>query len=106
MPGDAAQSRFAPVDFCRETRPSQAANSRPERNSEASATVGTMAVAMSGPTPGDFGEPIADRVGAVPNPNFGIDLFNPLSDLVQLFDQQQDNLATRFGEGILFQMSP
>jgi hypothetical protein len=43
---------FPPVEFCRGTKPSQAANSRPERNTFGSATVVAMAVAMIGPMPG------------------------------------------------------
>ena len=38
---------FPPVEFCRGTKPSQAANSRPERNTFGSATVVAMAVANS-----------------------------------------------------------
>src|SRR5688572_36615 len=41
-----------PVEFCRGTRPSQAANSRPLRKAEGSGTVAAMAVATSGPMPG------------------------------------------------------
>src|SRR5881394_749765 len=40
-----------PVEFCRGTRPSQAANSRPLRKPLGSTTVATMAVAMIGPMP-------------------------------------------------------
>src|SRR5262249_43490452 len=43
---------FPPVEFCRGTRPSQAPNSRPERNTFGSATVVAIAVAMIGPMPG------------------------------------------------------
>src|SRR5437773_11017878 len=43
---------FPPVEFCRGTKPSQAANSRPERNTFGSATVVAIAVAMIGPMPG------------------------------------------------------
>ena len=39
-------------DAARGTKPSQAANSRPERNTFGSATVVAMAVAMMGPMPG------------------------------------------------------
>src|SRR5258708_656 len=38
-----------PVEFCRGTRPSQAANSRLLRNTLGSATVAAMAVAIIGP---------------------------------------------------------
>src|SRR5262249_42559401 len=41
-----------PVEFCRGTRPSQAANSRPLRKPLGSTTVAAMAVAMIGPMPG------------------------------------------------------
>src|SRR5262252_8352945 len=41
-----------PVEFCRGTRPSQAANSRPLRKPLGSTTVAAMAVAMIGPIPG------------------------------------------------------
>src|SRR5438045_2258065 len=41
-----------PVEFCRGTRPSQAANSRPLRNPLGSATLAAIAVAMIGPMPG------------------------------------------------------
>src|SRR5437763_8862557 len=41
-----------PVEFCRGTRPSQAANSRPLRKPFGSTTVAAMAVAMIGPMPG------------------------------------------------------
>src|SRR5262249_37948998 len=41
-----------PVEFCRGTRPSHAANSRPLRNAVGSPTVAAMAVAMIGPIPG------------------------------------------------------
>src|SRR6516162_3292977 len=41
-----------PVEFCRGTRPSQAANSRPLRKPPGSTTVAAMAVAMIGPMPG------------------------------------------------------
>src|SRR5438477_4550595 len=41
-----------PVEFCRGTRPSHAANSRPLRNAIGSTTVAAIAVAMIGPMPG------------------------------------------------------
>src|SRR5215475_15020927 len=41
-----------PVEFCRGTRPSQAANSRPLRKALGSTTVAAIAVAMIGPMPG------------------------------------------------------
>jgi hypothetical protein len=41
-----------PVEFCRGTRPSQAANSRPLRKPLGSVTVAAIAVAMIGPMPG------------------------------------------------------
>src|SRR5215475_3213878 len=41
-----------PVEFCRGTRPSQAANSRPLRKPLGSTTVAARAVAMIGPMPG------------------------------------------------------
>src|SRR5262249_23559906 len=41
-----------PVEFCRGTRPSHAANSRPLRNAVGSTTVAAIAVAMIGPMPG------------------------------------------------------
>src|SRR5437763_11643570 len=40
-----------PVEFCRGTKPSQAANSGPERKTFGSATVVAMAVAMSAQSP-------------------------------------------------------
>src|ERR1700756_3133010 len=43
---------FPPVEFCRGTSPSQAANSRPLRKPLGSTTVAAMAVAMIGPMPG------------------------------------------------------
>jgi hypothetical protein len=46
---------FPPVEFCRGTKPSQAANSRPERNAFGSATVVAIAVAMVGPCRGPGG---------------------------------------------------
>ena len=45
-------NRFAPVEFCGGTRPSQAANSQPLRKPLGSATMAAMAVAMMGPMPG------------------------------------------------------
>src|SRR5262244_2906376 len=41
-----------PVEFCRGTKPSQAANSRPLRKPLGSTTVAARAVAMIGPMPG------------------------------------------------------
>ena len=41
-----------PVPDCRGTKPRKAANSRPERNVRASATVATTALAVRRPTPG------------------------------------------------------
>src|SRR4029079_16928985 len=41
-----------PVEFCRGTRPSQAANSRPLRKPPGSATLAAIALAMIGPMPG------------------------------------------------------
>jgi hypothetical protein len=41
-----------PLEFCRGIMPSQAANSRPDRNREGSATVAAMALAPMMPTPG------------------------------------------------------
>src|SRR3954471_5145869 len=41
-----------PVEFCRGTRPSHAANSRPLRNAIGSTTVAAIAVAIIGPIPG------------------------------------------------------
>jgi len=43
---------FPLVEFCRGTKPSQAANSRPERKTFGSATVVAIAVAIMGPIPG------------------------------------------------------
>ena len=42
---------FPPVENCRGTRPSQAANCRPFLNSFASPTLATTALAVTGPTP-------------------------------------------------------
>lgn len=39
-------------EFCRGTRPSQAASCRPDLNREASVTVATIALAVIGPIPG------------------------------------------------------
>jgi hypothetical protein len=51
-PRDRAQARSRlQVEFCRGTKPSQAANSQPERNTFGSATVVAIAVAMMGPSP-------------------------------------------------------
>jgi transketolase len=41
-----------PLEFCRGVMPSQAANSRPDRNREGRATVAAMALAPMMPTPG------------------------------------------------------
>src|SRR3954453_2309955 len=41
-----------PVEFCRGTKPSHAANSRPLRKPLGSATIAAIAVAMMGPMPG------------------------------------------------------
>src|SRR5207342_3709446 len=50
---DILPRRFLPpVEFCRGTRPSQAANSRPLRKPLGSVTVAAIAVAMIGPMPG------------------------------------------------------
>ena len=43
---------LSPEEFCRGTRPSQAAKCRPDRNWEESPTLATMAVAVIGPMPG------------------------------------------------------
>src|SRR3954452_13279357 len=50
---DMPPNRFLPpVEFCRGTRPSHAANSRPRRNPLGSATIAATAVAIMGPMPG------------------------------------------------------
>jgi hypothetical protein len=43
---------FPPLEFCRGTRPSHAAKSRPERNMEGSGTCAARAALISPPTPG------------------------------------------------------
>ncbi len=48
--GDAPEDK--PVDICRDTRPSQAAKSRPLPKAAPSPTAETMALAMIGPIPG------------------------------------------------------
>src|SRR6185312_1839234 len=50
---DMPPNRFLPpVEFCRGTRPSHAANSRPLRKPLGSATIAATAVAIMGPMPG------------------------------------------------------
>ena len=43
---------FPPLEFCRGTRPSHAAKSRPERNMEGSGTCANRAALINAPTPG------------------------------------------------------
>jgi hypothetical protein len=55
---------FPPLEFCRGTRPSQAAKSRPERKPPISGTPARMALAVIGPTSGAF--PFLLRASAMP----------------------------------------
>src|SRR5215510_8982958 len=65
-----------PVEFCRGTRPSQAANSRPLRKPLGSTTVAARAVAMIGPMPGTLARRWLDGVAFVPGHELLLDRRN------------------------------
>src|SRR5712675_2285845 len=75
---DMPPRRFLPpVEFCRGTRPSHAANSRPLRNSLGSATVAAIAVAMIGPIPGMVASALMpSHQLLLERRNRGLELFN------------------------------
>src|SRR5262249_55572591 len=75
---------FPPVEFCRGTKPNQAANSRPERNSFASATVVAMAVAMNRSNPRNAGQPLTYGVRFVPSQELPLQCCNRRLDLLEL----------------------
>src|SRR5215469_7877510 len=75
-----------PLEFCRGVIPSQAANSRPDRNSDGSATVAAIALAPMMPIPGT-----ADLALPMPFGQPRLDLPNPEHRVVHLLnDQLQD----------------
>src|SRR6185503_7068138 len=73
-----------PVEFCRGTRPSQAANSRPLRKPLGSTSVAAMAVAMIGPMPGTA---LADGIALVPRHELLLDRRNRRLQLLNLCGQ-------------------
>src|SRR5260370_26493723 len=83
---------FPSVEFCRGTKPSQAANSRPERNTFGSATVVAMAVAMMGPMPGMLASRLTHRVALVPGQQLPLQRCNRRLDLLDLIYQPLHHL--------------
>src|SRR5215471_1757483 len=71
-----------PVEFCRGTRPSQAANSRPLRKPLGSTTVAAMAVAMIGPR--NARQALADGIALVPRHELLLDRRNRRLQLLNL----------------------
>ena len=81
-----------PVEYCRGTMPSQAANSRPLRNAAPLPIAATMAVAVTGPMPG-IANPRAARIGRGDPLQFVVELFNLLLDCLPLTRQRIDQVT-------------
>jgi hypothetical protein len=80
-------------DLCRGVRPSQAANSLPERNSDASPTVAANRRRDQWANAGDFYQPLADRVCPMPVADFCLDRGDP-------FWPSADDLVIRLTPGM------
>ena len=76
-----------PVDFCRSTRPSQAANSRPLRKPLGSTTVAAIAVELTGPMPGTLARRWSHRVALMPSHELLLDRRNRRLQLLNLYGQ-------------------
>src|SRR5262249_2708351 len=82
-----------PVEFCRGTRPSQAANSRPLRKPLGSTTVAASAVAMIGPMPGTLARRWLTGLLFVPGHELLLDRRNRRLQLLNLSRQRLSPLA-------------
>src|SRR5205814_5385620 len=77
------------------------------RNNEASPTVATIAVAMSGPTPGILASRwLIGLSRPVPATNFSVDRGDPFLELDELRDEQPEHLSSRFWNCVLIKMCP
>jgi hypothetical protein len=88
-----------PVEFCRGTRPSQAANSRPLRNMLGSATVAATAVALMGPMPGMLAKRWLTGLVWCQDPRF--DGSDPRLEFVNLLGDQPQHLTSHAGHAIV-----
>src|SRR5215472_15736974 len=82
-----------PVEFCRGTRPSQAANSRPLRKPLGSTTVAAMAVAIDRADARNARQALADGVALVPGHELLLDRRNRRLQLLNLCRQHLEHLA-------------
>src|SRR5262252_434287 len=90
-----------PLEFCRGVIPSQAANSRPERNSEGSATVAAIARTHDADTRHRCNG-LADLALPMPLGQTRLDLSHSGHRIMQLMHDQLQDLSREFRKSLLF----
>src|SRR4051794_10153953 len=86
-----------PVEFCRGTKPSQAANCRAVLNRLISTTVATISDAVIGPIPGDRRQTAGGLIGAGMRNDLGFEGLDPFTQIVAVIMQSGDRLFGLFG---------
>src|SRR6185436_1944311 len=93
---DMPPNRFLPpVEFCRGTRPSHAANSRPLRKPLGSATIAAIAVAIMGPMPGIVAKRWLTGIALMPGHQLFLEDRNRRFDLLDLRGEHLQHLARK-----------